>query len=336
MTNTSKRQTGYCIRTLQRSVPIPLLVYDTSVTFRWNGYHSNSRYLSAPNGTTVAGGHGVGDKLNQLTTAYGLYLDDNQTVYVADFWNSRIMAWPVGATHGKLVVGGKVFGKKIMPQTVIIDKRDGSFIICDWEYGQVFRWHPHIHKADSVVVPDIICKGMAMDDRGFLYVSDSKNDEIRRWQIGDKQGTLVAGGHGEGDRLDQLNGPSFVFVDGNYTVYVTDTFNNRVMKWKEGAQEGVIVAGGNGNGNATNQLYYPTAAVVDTTGAIYVSDSVNARIMRWFEGDNEGVLMFGGNGKGNRTDQLYIPCELAVARHEYLYVFDSENSRVQRFELPRP
>ena len=336
MINTSKRRTGYCIRTLHRCVSNPPSGYQTSNKFRRNGHHSNSRYLSTPNGTTVAGGHGVGCKLNQLSQADGFYVDDNQTVHVADLECSRIMSWPAGAKEGKQVVGGKVFGKTILPLYVTMDRRDGSYIICDLEVRQVFRWHPHIHKANAVIISDITCAGMTMDDRGFLYVCDAENDEVRRWQIGDKQGTLVAGGNGKGDRLDQVNVPTGVFVDRDYNVYVADKGNARVMKWKEGAQEGVLVAGGNGEGNATNQLNAPWAVVIDTTGAIYVSDCVNARIMRWYEGDAEGVLMFGGNGEGNRTDQLYLNSGMAVDRHGYLYVADSENARVQRFEVPRP
>ena len=93
-----------------------------------------------------------------------------------------------------------------------------------------------------------------MDEQGFLYVSDWNRQEVRRWRVGESQGTLVAGGNGKGNRLNQFNGPRQFFVDQNHSVYVSDWHNNRVMKWVRGATEGIVVAGGQGRGNALSQL----------------------------------------------------------------------------------
>ncbi|CAF5132011.1 unnamed protein product, partial [Rotaria sp. Silwood1] len=87
-----------------------------------------------------------------------------------------------------------------------------------------------------------------MDHRGFLYVTVTGKQEVRRSKVGDSQGTIVAGGNGQGDRVDQLKFPTYVFVDRNHSVYVADNENHRVMKWVEGAQQGQVVAGGNGQG----------------------------------------------------------------------------------------
>ncbi|CAF2061440.1 unnamed protein product, partial [Rotaria magnacalcarata] len=76
-----------------------------------------------------------------------------------------------------------------------------------------------------------------MDEQRYLYVSDWKKHEVRRYQLGEKNGTLVAGGNGEGDGLNQLNLPAFLFVDRQQNVYVSDNKNHRVMKWKKGATE---------------------------------------------------------------------------------------------------
>ncbi|CAF5064641.1 unnamed protein product, partial [Rotaria socialis] len=91
----------------------------------------------------------------------------------------------------------------------------------------------------------------------YLYVSDDEKHEVRRYQLGEKNGTLVAGGNGKGDGLNQLNVPTYLFVDRQQTVYVSDNNNHRVMKWAEGAKEGIVVAGGQGYGNALTQLSYP-------------------------------------------------------------------------------
>ncbi|CAF4729671.1 unnamed protein product, partial [Rotaria socialis] len=91
------------------------------------------------------------------------------------------------------------------------------------------------------------------DDQRYLYVSDVGKHEVRRYQLGEKNGTLVAGGNGEGNGLNQLNYPTYIFVDRDHSVYVSDNNNHRVMKWVEGAKEGIVLAGGQGKVNALPQ-----------------------------------------------------------------------------------
>jgi sugar lactone lactonase YvrE len=285
------------------------------------------------NGTTSAGGHGAGSELTQLIEPYGLYVDDNQTIYVADFWNHRVVAWAVRANQGKVVIGEKPFSQTHWPSDVIIDPTDDSFIICDWRNRQVMRWSRHSYSHGEIIISDISCYGLTMDDRGFLYISDVQKAEVRRWRMNDKQEVIVAGGNGEGDQLNQLNGPSNLFVDRDYSVYVSDSSNHRVMKWTEGAQEGTLVAGGHGPGNRLNQLHYPSGVVVDRIGTVYVSDRSNSRIMRWAQGDTNGTLLAGGNGEGPQMNQLNGAFGLSFDLSGNLYVVDSGNARVQKFEL---
>ncbi|CAF5147277.1 unnamed protein product, partial [Rotaria magnacalcarata] len=100
---------------------------------------------------------------------------------------------------------------------------------------------------------------------------------VRRYQFGEKIGTLVTGGNGQGGGLNQLNEPRYLFVDGQQNVYVSDNNNHRVMKWMEGAKEGIVVAGGQGRGNALTQLSHPNGIFVDTLGTLFVADSSNHR-----------------------------------------------------------
>ena len=88
--------------------------------------------------------------------------------------------------------------------------------------------------------------GLTMDENGSLYVIDEEKHEVRRYRRGESQGTVVAGGNGNGNRLNQLSNPRYVFVDRDHSVYVSDYGNHRVMKWMEGAKEGIVVAGGQG------------------------------------------------------------------------------------------
>ncbi|CAF3385612.1 unnamed protein product, partial [Rotaria socialis] len=62
----------------------------------------------AQNGVTIAGGNGSGDATNQLNWPRGVFVDDDQTVVIADYRSHRIMQWKNSdTTNGQVVAGGK-------------------------------------------------------------------------------------------------------------------------------------------------------------------------------------------------------------------------------------
>ena len=116
------------------------------------------------------------------------------------------------------------------------------------------RWPRRNGTNGETIISNIDCVGLTMDENGSLYVTDDGKHEVRRYRRGESQGTVVAGGNGNGNRLDQLSSPQYVFVDRDHSVYVSDWGNHRVMKWVEGAKQGIVVAGGQGEGNGLTQL----------------------------------------------------------------------------------
>ena len=117
----------------------------------------------------------------------------------------------------------------------------------------------------EILVDNIDCWGITMDDQRNLYVTDYKKDEVRRFKMGEKTGEIVAGGNGKGTALNQLDWPTYVFVDREQSVYVSDHHNNRVMKWVKGAREGIVVAGGE-YGSKLTQMDRPNGIFVDDLG----------------------------------------------------------------------
>ncbi|CAF1350033.1 unnamed protein product [Rotaria sp. Silwood1] len=295
--------------------------------------HPNAKW--SQNGITVAEGNGKGSETNQLYWPWSLYVDDDQTIYVADEWNHRIVEWKSGATNEKIVAGGNGDGNGAhqlkYPQDVIIDKESDSLIISDRWNNRVVRWPRRNGTRGETIISNISCLGLTMDDNGYLYIVDVEKHEVRRYKIGDTKETVVAGGNGKGNRLDQLSDPHYVFVDRDHSVYVSDWENHRVMKWKEGAKQGIVVAGG--QGNSLTQLNYPQGVVVDQLGTVYVADSLNHRIMRWPKGATQGSVIVGGNGNGAQPNQLAAPTGLSFDRHGNLYVVDYGNKRVQKFNI---
>ncbi|CAF4932884.1 unnamed protein product, partial [Rotaria socialis] len=292
------------------------------------------------NGVTIAGGNGRGNGTNQLKKPYGLFVDDDQTVVIADWLNNRIMQWKNGdTTNGQVVAGGNDSGKGLhqlyCPTDVLIDKETDSLIICNRDNQRVVRWSRRSGTTQGeILIDNIWCFGLAMEEQRYLYVSDYIKHEVRRYQLGEKNGTLVAGGNGHGDGLNQLNEPRYLFVDRDHSVYVSDSWNHRVMKWVEGAKKGTVVAGGQGTGRALTQLSYPQGIFVDTLGTLYVADWGNARVLRWTQGDKKQVtVVVGGNGQGPGANQFSYPIGLSFDQHGNLYVTDELNNRVQRFSI---
>ena len=298
---------------------------------------TNARW--SQNGVTVAGGNDDGNAVNQLNSPFGLDIDDdNQSIVIADRVNHRIVEWKMGASHGKVIVGGQGQGNRLdqldHPRDVLIDRETNSLFIADLGNRRVVRWSRRQETTQGeVIVDNIDCYRLAMDHQRYLYVSDIGKNEVRRYTIGGMNGTVVAGGNRRGNELNQLNCPIYLFVDEEQAVYVSDRYNHRVMKWNKGANEGIVVVGVQGQGNALTQLSYPEGLFVDASGTIYVADSWNHRVMRWAKGAQKGTVIVGGNGKGNAENQLNCPLALSFNRRGNLYVVDNENHRVQRFDL---
>ncbi|CAF1236552.1 unnamed protein product [Adineta steineri] len=284
------------------------------------------------NAITVAGGNGRGQELNQLNNPIGIFLDTKKNIFIADFENDRIFKWKCNAKEGQIIAGGNSKGNRMnqlnSPADMIVDQQNHSIIIADCVNRRVIQWW---NQNQHILIHNIDCHSLAMDKNRFLYVSDRVKNEVRRWKMEENsRGIVVAGGNEKGNQLNQLDCPTFIFIDEDQSVYVSDRDNHRVMKWKKDTKEGRVVAGGNGQGKNLNQLFYPQRVVVDHFGQIYVADWGNDRVMRWCEGKEEGEIIVGGNGEGNR---LKHPCGLSFDDEGNLYVADTWNHRIEKFEI---
>ena len=288
------------------------------------------------NGITVAGGNGSGNQLNQLRPE-ALYVDDDQTMYIADRFQHRIVEWRYGEVKSRTVAGGNQLGKLSdqlnEPTYVLLDKKSDSLVISDWKNKRVMRWRRRNGTKGEKIISNIECWGLAMDNDGYLYIADTEKHAVRRWNIEDRNETVVAGGNGEGSGPDQLSCPSHIFVDKDCSVYVADSGNHRVMKWIKGAKEGSLVAGGNGRGNRLAQLSSARGVLVDHLEQIYISDRDNNRVMRWSKGATVGTVVVGGNKRGQNSNQFNRPIGLSFDRMGNLYVADRDNGRIQKFEI---
>ena len=86
------------------------------------------------NATTVAGGNERGEKLNQFDHPHGTFINQHQqSIYVADWGNHRIMCWPPGSEEGRVVVGGNDEGEESnqlnCPTSFSFDFENNSYVV---------------------------------------------------------------------------------------------------------------------------------------------------------------------------------------------------------------
>ncbi|CAF3387291.1 unnamed protein product [Rotaria sp. Silwood1] len=284
-------------------------------------------------GVTVAGGFGRGTALNQLNSPWGLHVDDDDTIYVADTSNQRVVKWASGVSSGQVVVGGNGLGnhnKQLWGVTNLVVDKNGTMFMCDRFNKRVQRWYKNDNDGQTIIA-NISCSGVTMDNEGTLYVSDFEENSIMKMP----SGQVVAGGNSRGAALNQFSYPISLFVDREKSIFVADYYNNRVMKWPIGAHEGIVVASDNKQASDENRFSRPVSVAFDQVGTIYVLDSFNHRVMRWFKEDGSVSVIVGGRGSGNETNQLSYPYHITFDRHGNLYVADTANHRVQMFAIDK-
>ncbi|CAF4147646.1 unnamed protein product [Adineta steineri] len=291
------------------------------------------------NAITVAGRLPFGNQSNELFGPSIVYVDDdNHCIYIADTVNHRIVRWEFGADKGEIVQRKNQPGNPEIilnkPIDVILDKEKKYLIICNFGNRQVMKWSLYsANQVDPVMIRVIPCWGLAMDNNGDLYVSEWDKHQVRRFYDGDRQGTVVAGGNGQGNQFNQLNQPRYIFVDKDHSVYIADYMNNRVMKWKKNAVQGILIAPRQVSDKNPNSLVQPRGVIVDHMGNIYVSNARTHQITRWSPGKIEATTVAGEKESGWGPTQLINPQSLSFDRQGNLYVVDEKNHRIQKFDI---
>ena len=262
-------------------------------------------------GITIAGG---------LGNPCGIAMDENeQVIYIAEWGNNRITRWRLNSNLGESFIEGLD-----KPTDLVFDQRTNSLIICDYGNQRVVKYSLQNSSSLQTIISDIHCFGIAMDFHGNIYISDWKNNQIKRFNSEDINGITIAGGNGEGNGLHQLNCPTYIYVDHQLSIYISDCDNQRVIKWNKDAKQGMIIVN-------LGELFHPQGLVGDQEGLIYIADCSNNRIICWSSQNKQSEIVLGGNGEGIAANQFNSLRGLTLDQRGYLYAADSNNHRIQKF-----
>jgi DNA-binding beta-propeller fold protein YncE len=163
---------------------------------------------------------------------------------------------------------------------------------------------------------------VAVHGTGNVYVADSENDRIQRF---DESGAFLREWGGSGNGPGQFATPEAVEVDNFGNVYVADKGNYRIQKF---TPTGGFVSQWGSQGAGAGQFEEPEGLATDYLGNVYVADAGNNRIEK-FSPSGTFIAQWGGAGKA--AGQFNDPSGVAVGKEGYVYVADSGNDRIQKF-----
>lgn len=173
-------------------------------------------------------------------------------------------------------------------------------------------------------------RGIAVDEAGNVYVADSSNHRIQKFDSG---GKFLTQWGSQGNGPGQFQEPWGIAVDAEGHVYVADTWNHRIQKfdaegnfllrWGRHKATGGAAVGDGGF------FWGPRDIAIDAAGKVYVSDTGNKRV-QVFSPDGEFLDQWGGLGV--EDGQMDEPVGIAIDEEGYIYVADTWNQRVQEFD----
>jgi hypothetical protein len=67
-----------------------------------------------------------------------------------------------------------------------------------------------------------------------MYILDTSNYRVLKWNLGDPFGTVIAAGHGNGAALTQIGTSYAMCFDNQNNIYISEYSNHRVTKWING------------------------------------------------------------------------------------------------------
>jgi hypothetical protein len=284
---------------------------------------SYNRPTFCPNASWNATGITFANTATIGTSPNGIFVNTNNTVYVADQSAGQVVVWANGsATPTRNISSGLVFPYSVFATDngdVYVDNGNSNYRVDKWG----------LNSTSSVPAMYVCgqCFGLFVDINNMLYcslysyheiVSKSLNTRLNVWNT-------VAGTGSGGSTSIMLNNPRGIFVDIYLNLYVADSGNNRIQQFPSGQLNGTTVATG------TITLNYPTSVILDANGYFFIVDCNNHRIIG--SGPNGFQCIAACSGGGPTSSQLNNPLTLSFDSYGNIFVTDQNNNRIQKFLL---
>ena len=210
----------------------------------------------------------------------GVFVDQNNTVYVADKTSDSVRIFPEGSVSPTRNITGGLAD----PWSVLVTNAGTVFVDNGVAFWRVDVWLANSSTSSIVMTVPEECYSLFIDTNNHIYCAATFAHQVVKKWLGDSAtlSTRIAGS-GAGSTAETLYWPEGVFVDLSFNLYVADCGNDRIQKFPLGQTTAITVAG-NGAPNG-GSLDCPNAVVLDANGYLFVTSelqwsSVWARTLR--------------------------------------------------------
>jgi sugar lactone lactonase YvrE len=230
----------------------------------------------------------------QFYTPYGITVDNSGNIYVSGYDSHRI--------------------RKITPTGTVTTLAGSSYGFADGMGSSAKFFSP---------------LGLAVDSSGNIYVSDERNNKIRKITPAGLVSTLAgSGAQGFSDGIGttaQFHYPFGIAIDNSDNLYVSDNYNSKIRKV---TPQGMVTT--------IASVYYPYGIAVNGLGDIYVAASFQHKVEKISQTGSVIVNTLAGSaaigfadGSGTAA-QFKYPTGVASDDSGTVYVADTQNNRIRK------
>ena len=278
----------------------------------------------------ISSGNGLSD--NRLSQPYDIAVDSAENVWVADFFNCRVLKFAKPTSNGQSA-------SLVLGQTNFIS-----------------NLNPYVPTAYSLGNPSDV----AIDSAGNVWVTDYINNRVLKYTTPNANGqsaSLVLGqtnftSYNHNTTTNTLSGPLGIALDSANNVWVVDYGNNRILKYtspsSNGQNAGLVLGQINftsaTSGLSAGSLAAPHGIAVDGGDNVWVADTLNSRVLKFASPSSNGQsasLVLGQvdftgfqNPYTPTAYSLGFPYDVAVDSVGNVWVADSGKNRVLKYTTP--
>jgi len=230
-----------------------------------------------------------------FTEPWGIAVDKDGNVYVADTWNHRIQKF---TSDGVFLKEWGTFGTPGVDNPTL---GPGQF------------WGP---------------RGIAIGPDGNVYVTDTGN---KRVQVFTPDGQFIAAFGGGGPLDGQMDEPVGIAIAEDGTIYIADTWNQRVQVFSKDRvylRQWKVEMGWMDSSGETQGIDNKPYIAVDKQGRVYITDPQQYRVIV-YRNDGTELLNFGNYGP--EPNNFALPTGIAVDKDGNIYVADTDNHKIMKF-----
>jgi len=168
-------------------------------------------------------------------------------------------------------------------------------------------------------------QGLSIDPSGSIYISDTENNRILKF---DKDGNHIKTVGGFGWEKEQFYTPVDICASSALDVFVADYNNHRIQRYDKDLNyiSSLYI---DEKWDETFQFAYPKSMTVSIHGDLFIVDGENIRLLK-FNSFGEPEVSFGdySEGKGRLSD----PVQITMSPKDRLYVSDSQANKILVFD----